>query len=81
MIWNEDLKIELCKGVRPIGDDANDIYTEEMQVESVMTEEGIKVFDLFTKKISELKNEKEEAKIKILRTEILSIQQKYNFPV
>ena len=81
LIWNEDLKIELCKGVRPIGDDANDIYTEEMQVESVMTEEGIKVFDLFTKKISELKNEKEEAKIKILRTEILSIQQKYNFPV
>ncbi len=79
LYFNEEGKVNVRRGVSPIGDDPNDVLKNDFGLEFLMNKEGLKAFDKFKTLKKEFASEKNEAKKDQLLEEILSLAKAYKF--
>ena len=77
--WNEDYSVNAKKGFSPVGDDPNDILSNDFELKDLMGPEGRKMWEEYQELKKKLIREKEKSKKEILIKEINQIGTLYNF--
>ena len=67
------------KGVSPQGDDPNDMLTNDFEVESILGEKGLEMWNRYVALKSMMKDEKDAGKKKAYIAEFMEIGNRYNF--
>ena len=77
--WNEDGSVSVHKGISPVGDDPNDILTNDFELTDLMGPEGREQWKKYIALKGELANAKEKGEKFKIASEINKIGDLYNF--
>jgi predicted ATPase len=77
--WNDDGSVSPRRGVSPIGDDPNDILTQDFEVRNLMGKEGLAKWEEVLQLRRKLIHSKDEKEKERLMTTILEIGKAYHF--
>ncbi len=79
--FNDDGTIRAKQGVAPIGADPNVLLYEDFGQTSLLTEQGLKNYELYLKLHDEISVQQDPAKRKELNRKYMSLSNDYNFPL
>jgi energy-coupling factor transporter ATP-binding protein EcfA2 len=77
--WNEDNSVVAKKGVSPVGDDPNDVLSNDFELKDLMGPDGRKMWEKYQNLKKNLIREKDNSKKEDLINQINQIGSLYNF--
>ncbi|RIV22167.1 hypothetical protein DYU11_14090 [Fibrisoma montanum] len=79
LYFNENGEVKCRNGVAPIGDDPNDILSEDFGLTELMLDEGLEAYQKYRQLGMQIRNETDEQKKNQLIAERLELGNRYNF--
>jgi hypothetical protein len=77
--WNDDGTVHASRGVAPIGDDPNDLLTQDFEVRNLMGKAGLKKWEEYLDLRNQLIHSNDDTEKERLLTQILMIGKQYHF--
>ncbi|QDK77646.1 AAA family ATPase [Spirosoma sp. KCTC 42546] len=79
LYFNENGEVNFHRGIAPIGDDPNDILSEDFRMEELMLQPGLDAYERYRNLFVEIKNEKDPERQKELIVEQAKLGDQYKF--